>query len=349
MHIGNGRLLLNEHDYAYFGGRTWRINEAEFVDQFYDEVMNRGTGIPPAQFLKPADYVEESTLFRYFMKGAPRSTAAGAQLREQIKTTLDDEPYLPGTAVKGALRTALAWHGWEAERLRPAVTELNRRREFAAQRYEQQLFGPNPNRDLLRALLVGDSQPAARTQLMVANISVMTGGGKPGSPIEVEAIRPETAFKFDVKIDRALFSDWARRQGLQLKHEDWLTELVQITHAHAQSRIAAELAWCERARNCEGPSGAYRQLKDAATQARPNQCLVQLGWGTGWGSKTFGERLQVDGDFMERILSDYRMARGHRQAGDRFPKSRRLVMKANPPDAPSMPMGWAWLTFKKSG
>jgi hypothetical protein len=52
---------------------------------------------------------------------------------------------------------------------------------------------------------------------------------------------------------------------------------------------------------------------------------------------------------MERILSDYRMARGHRQAGDRFPKSRRLVMKANPPDAPSMPMGWAWLTFKKSG
>ncbi len=49
----------------------------------------------------------------------------------------------------------------------------------------------------------------------------------------------------------------------------------------------------------------------------------------------FGERLQADPNFMERILRDYRLACGKRRPGDPFPKSRRVVMKANPPDKPS--------------
>lgn len=348
MHIGNGRLLLNEHDYAFFNGRTWRIDEAALLEEEsnYQQVTSSRVAIKPKDLLKPADYVEGSLLFRYVMRGAPRSVAAGAQLREQIKDTLTDQPYLPGTALKGALRTALAWHGWETQRMRPAPAELNRRREFAGQRFEQQLFGRNPNNDLLRALLVGDSQPAGNDQLMVANVSVMHAGGKPGSPIEVEAVRPDTSFKLDLKLDRALFSQWARSKGLQLQHEDWLLNLAEISHAHAKARIESELAWFKRAENCAGPADVYQRLKEAAAQVKPGQCLVQLGWGTGWGGKTFGERLQADPDFMERILRDYRMTRGQRRTGDPFPKSRRLVMKASPPDMPSAPLGWAWLTFR---
>ncbi len=319
-----------------------------FFEEHYDDVLKRGTGIPPVQFLKPEDYVEGSELFRYSMKGAPRSTAPGAQLREQIKTTLRDEPYLPGTALKGAFRTALAWHGWEMEQMRPQITQLNRRREFAAQSIEQSLFGSTPNRDLLRALQVGDSAPVSHTQLMVANVNVMGRGGKPGSPIEVEAVRPETRFKLSVKLDRALFSNWAQQNGLRLAHEDWLLQLTDITHNHARARIASELAWFEQAQNSAGPAGvcSRTQRRCFASQAQPVPGATELG--TGWGrGKTLGSRLQDDPDFMDRLINDYRMAKGDRQPGDAFPKSRRLYMKAQPPDAPASPLGWAWLTFQK--
>lgn len=32
LHIGNGRTLLNEYDYAIHDGHTWRINEAALLD-----------------------------------------------------------------------------------------------------------------------------------------------------------------------------------------------------------------------------------------------------------------------------------------------------------------------------
>jgi CRISPR/Cas system CSM-associated protein Csm5 (group 7 of RAMP superfamily) len=81
--------------------------------------------------------------------------------------------------------------------------------------------------------------------------------------------------------------------------------------------------------------------------------LVQLGWGTGWGSKTFGSRLQQDPNFMERVIGDYRMARGNRRVGDAFPSSRRICVGLRKDTSGRIvqtalyPLGWAWLSFKR--
>ena len=61
----------------------------------------------PKDLLNPADFHADSGLFRYVLEGTPRSEAEGAVLREQIKTPFG-KPYLPGSSLKGALRTALA-------------------------------------------------------------------------------------------------------------------------------------------------------------------------------------------------------------------------------------------------
>lgn len=356
MHIGNGRVLLNQYDYAVKSARTWRINEYEFLDvQNVDDpaIVAMLERTAPAELLKDADFVEGSPLFRYVMKGTPRSSGKGAELREQVKSTLGDSPYLPGTALKGALRTALAWHGWEQQNMRADASRLNRRREFAAQAFERDLFGPNPNTDLLRALIVSDSEPVGQDRLMVANARVLTAGNKQESPIEVEAIRPDTSFKLTVKIDRMLFSDWARKRGLQLAHEDWLDGIASITHRHAKERIDAELKWFGAAQGATTPATVYRELSQSALKASPSQCLVQLGWGTGWGSKTFGSRLTGNEIFMDRIIADYRLAKGSRMAGDAFPKSRRVTMSylkdaaGNASEVPGYPMGWAWASFKR--
>ena len=115
LHIGSGVTLLNEYDYAIHRGRTWRINDAGFLDaQQTDDpaFIEKLSVTPPAQLIGEADFVPDSPYFRYVIRGTPRSNAEGAQLQEQIKDA-HDRLYLPGSSLKGALRTALGWQMWK--------------------------------------------------------------------------------------------------------------------------------------------------------------------------------------------------------------------------------------------
>lgn len=347
LHIGNGRELLHEYDYAIRNGKTWRIDETTLLDaQDADDprIAAQLMRTKPAQLLMPADFQPNSQYFRYVLDGTPRSGAEGAQLREQFKDAFD-KPYLPGSSLKGALRTALAWHGWQERRLRPDPTQLGRRREWAAQPYEQQVFGRDPNHDLLRALQVSDSNTVEPSRLMIVNARVLTRGGNLGSPIELEAIRPDTSFDLTLKIDHVLFSQWAQKAGLSQGGRAWLERLAQIVQAHSADHIRSEAAWYREIDGAAALHGFYQRLSQSKPDSR--RCLIQLGWGTGWEDKTFGSRLQADGRFMERIIQDYRLARGRRQPGDRFPKSRRVAVGfRGGEEYPASPLGWALMEME---
>lgn len=109
LHIGSGRELLHEYDYAVFDKRTWRINEAALLDaQDADDaaLASKPAALKPAALPKPpTDFRVETGYFRYVIQGTPRSQVPGAQVREQLKDVYD-RPYLPGSSLKGALRTA---------------------------------------------------------------------------------------------------------------------------------------------------------------------------------------------------------------------------------------------------
>ncbi len=195
LHIGSGARLLKDYDYAVNKNRTWRIDEDALLEaQDVDDPAIAATlaKTPPAQLLQAADFKPGSDFFRYSLAGKPRSTEAGAQLLEQLKT-VNDEVYLPGSSLKGAIRTALAWYGWQEQGIKPNKAELERNRKFAGRRLEKRIMGPDPNHDLLRALHIADSGPAGKDRLILLNVQVLTGGGL-GSPIELEAIQPDTPF-----------------------------------------------------------------------------------------------------------------------------------------------------------
>jgi CRISPR-associated protein Csm5 len=352
LHIGNGRELLNEYDYAVHGGKTWRIDEAGLLDaQNVDDpdLADQLSRTKPAQLLSPADFRPGNGYFRYVLNGAPRSREEGAQLREQLKDPFD-RPYLPGSSLKGGLRTALAWHGWQERRLQPDAARLGRNPKWAGQEMERQIFGRDPNHDLLRALHVSDSAALSADQLMIINGRVLTRGGALGSPIELEALRPDTSCTLTLKLDRVLFSDWARQAGLSLGGGEWLDRLVQVVQAHSADRIRREIGWFQQIPNSTALLQFYQQL--AAAKLGSRRCLVQLGWGTGWDDKTLGSRLSVHKEFMERIIRDYRMARGRRQPGDAFPKSRRVVMgfqrdaQGRVQEQVQSPLGWCLVEMK---
>lgn len=353
MHIGNGRELLNEYDYAIHKGKTWRINEDALLDeQDVDDprLAEQLARTKPKDLLNPADFHADSGLFRYVLEGTPRSEAEGAVLREQIKTPFD-KPYLPGSSLKGALRTALAWYAWKASGMRPEVRDLGRSAKWAAQEYEHQLFGQNPNHDLLRVLHVGDSEPLEPARLMIVNARVLNRAGGLGSPIELEALKPDTPISLKIKLDRVLFSDWARHGGLDLQGSGALGRLAQVVQAHSAEQIRREVAWFEKIPGATRVLQFYQQLAQARLGS--TRCLVRLGWGTGWEGKTFGSRLQEDPQFMERIIQDFRLARGRRQPGDPFPKSRRVAVafaraqNGQVTETAATPFGWALMEMNE--
>jgi len=350
VHIGSGRTLLHRYDYAIRDHRTWRLNEDAILEtQDIDdpEMVERLSSIPPEQLLQAGDYKLDSTFFRYVIRGTPRSNAEGAQIIEQLKDAYD-RPYLPGTSLKGALRTAIAWVAWEERGLRPDKGKLNRHPQFAAQTYERELLGRNPNHDLLRALHVTDSDAVGVDALMVANARVLHQSGHVASPIEMEAIKPDTVFELTLKIDVALFSRWAGGDALRNAH--LLQTLPDCVRRHTAQRIETELAWFKAGKGARKIYDFYGALPTEGLP--PHMCLLQLGWGTGWDDKTFGSRLREDDRFMESILADRRqggfgLARGHRERGDRFPKSRRVAVRVlrskrdgSIIEHPESPFGW---------
>jgi CRISPR-associated protein Csm5 len=350
LHIGSGRELLNHFDYAVHKGCTWRLNEDALLEaQNVDDprLADQLASTAPANLLQPSDFRTESAFFRYVIRGTPRSSAPGAILREQIKDVYD-RPYLPGTTLKGALRTVLAWTAWPLLKLRPERTRLGRDRRFAAQWYEQELFsehsGKAPNKDTLRALHISDSAPVAPDNIMLVNARVMNRRGGLGSPIELEALRPGTKLQARLKVDTALFSEWARQQGLKLRWDDLLARLPEVVRAFSARRLAQERALYASISQAGPLARFYQTWQEEALPT--NAFLLQLGWGTGWEGKTLGSHLQADERFMEVLLQDYHLARGRREVGDPFPKSRRVLVKVEKSGAgqaietPLVPLGW---------
>jgi CRISPR-associated protein Csm5 len=350
LHIGSGGDLLNEYDYAIHRGKTWRLNEdALLVAQDLDDpkLADQLARTPPARLLQPTDFQADSELFRYVITGTPRSNAEGAQVKEQLKDAFD-RPYLPGTSLKGALRTALAWALWGEKGLKPDRRKLKRSRRFAGQKYEQEIFGRDPNHDLLRALQVSDSEPVASERLMLVNARVIHRNAHLAAPVEMEAVQPDTAFKLSIKVDQALFSKWAGRQ--RLRGGSWLEQFPALVQRHTAQRLDEEVRWFAQVSSAQPVYQFLHQLQQMTLP--PNMCILQVGWGTGWLDKTFGSRLQSDPVFFEGLVDDYGLASGKRRRGDPFPKSRRVLVqvrrgrRGQTVERPISSIGWLLLEME---
>lgn len=348
LHIGSGKELLRDYDYVTYGGRTWVIQPDTMLEFFqkpdgsFDE---RLLGRPAAELLMAKDFDLENKqkLFRYILPGQPRAQGHGAVLREQYKDAFD-RPYIPGSSLKGALRTLLAWHGFQERKLRLNVDNIRAGRSWAGQALEREIFGADPNRDLLRGLQVADSEPVAAERLQIINAQVVTGSEQMGAPIEVEAVRGDTVFTTTVMLDEFLHSPAAEQQLHFGERWNWLEQIPEIARAWGIEHLRRERDWF-RQRKYEVVSRLYHQMVNALGKLPSSQFFLQIGWGGGWNNKTIGYLLQTDDKAWERLLGDKRLspARFRRRPGDPFPKSRRVVTANRQVAAP---LGWCLVEMK---
>lgn len=350
LHIGTGRTLTKDFDFVTKNGRTYRIREKGLIEELHardPKLTEQLMRTPPGHLLKPDDLREGSPFVRYVLPGVP-----GGEFREQMKDP-HDRPYIPGSSLKGALRTVLAWHGWKERGLKLGmfIDEWRRRRvrsKYAASAVEKKIFGPDPHHDLLRALRISDSAPAPNGSLVIENVNVWTKRG-PAAPISVEAIAGGTELVVRASIDESLFSGWASKtgeRGYPLPHRDWIAALPKIARARAAERLERELAWWKG----RSLPSELQKLQSALNNAPESAFPIQLGFGTGWEGTTIGAPIKTDADWPDTYRC-FPLGRIPRRSGatvpyEKFPSSRRVIARGR---TQVIPLGWVWVTWKEEG
>ncbi|HXF85114.1 MAG TPA: type III-A CRISPR-associated RAMP protein Csm5 [Anaerolineales bacterium] len=375
LHIGNGQEMLRGYDFAEKHGEIWRFDEDVLLEtQNIDDpkIVEQLAKAKPADLITDErEYKDGSPLFRYHIPG--QALSQDGRVREFIKNVYD-QPYLPGSSLKGELRTAIGWWEWENKRLRPDLQKVSpltqKNKKYAASRYERDIFGGKPDRDmpgsdpnydLMRALHVSDSQPIDPKKMQLINAAVYRNW----SSERVDKISSLETLPSGLVLDGVTIKIDMRLFGSTEESEQWkklnfgdpkrLTEWVKICQQYARQRMETEIAYyINQANSSPKISNAinlYRRWQSLQAAENESAFLLQLGWGTGWDGKTFDGRLREDDNFMLEIISGFRLGAHHSndyQSGDEFPMSRRLPYKDQ--RAPlGYPLGWVLVNVAEEG
>jgi CRISPR-associated protein Csm5 len=185
VHIGTEERL-DEHDFVYENGQLIRFRVTPILEQMDDEQLSQfvENGLEAVM-----DWLRQTELWQRAKVYQSPVTRQPNWRSEPIRPFIADpllRPYLPGTEIKGAIRTAVAW--WlinqmderQREEMKNRVgrkqrdgrIEDERDRRWAGQWLEQSLFGSDPNHDILRSLRVQDSTPVEPERLKVFPVIV---------------------------------------------------------------------------------------------------------------------------------------------------------------------------------
>jgi CRISPR-associated protein Csm5 len=242
------------------------------------------------------------------------------EIREFIKTK--DLPYIPGSSIKGAIRTAMLWKALNDPRILQDAKEIIRTHgrvnpKKAGEGIEKIVFGRNPNYDILRALQVSDSKITTMNNLELSKVVMLsdtrdgygwkTFRGKrsfinhdydDATPIFIEALKPGSTLTGTLKIDNWLLRGEGERiaEELQFDGKQYLIEDVAMNcKAYAKDFITGEITFFERY-----SGGAlrrviefYKTLREELNESSESEFLLHTSWGSGWHGMTVGNLFDV--------------------------------------------------------
>jgi len=282
-----------------------------------------------------------------------------SEVREHIKTK--DEAYIPGSSIKGAIRTAILW--WvlknDADRFDRAKKRLNSLvrsrgrvdKKRVDDEIEKLVFGADPTEDILKALQVSDTSAVNVKELRIEEVRTLTttpqGHNWKGFYTYVEALKPGTKLVLETKIDEFLLEDDAASELHFENKKRLVREIPRICNEFADMFIEDEMRFFRqynRPRELDNVLEFYEMLRERREE---DSFLLHLAWGSGWHGMTVGRLLQGEPDFdffglRKRFSLGKR--RNQRLFVSEFPKTRRIVFEDG---KPKYPLGWLKIRFEK--
>lgn len=261
--------------------------------------------------------------------------------------------YLPGSSLKGALRTALIEELLsQDDQLEKALMEplqavkptddrrvLRRNLKRVWEEMEQSLLRggqKKANFDLLRFVLVSDSEPFAHEQISVR--LVRSEGTQRRTDTWVEALRPGASTRLTLSlVPGAPLALLGLREDLR---EYLLWEaLMEVLYERAKRRL-------QRERQYPYPPAVQQRLQELQQRNRPDAPLLCVGWGQGYlGTTVMGLVEETNASRYSELVKKMRPVLPRQGQGvqpQRFPKTRRAVRSAQ--QEAVAPIGWVQLS-----
>ena len=329
VHIGSGVLLQKWYDFIIDDS-----NENVYVIDYDKMAMLVGNDQQSIQEWTAAissanieKYVKEILNGHRYAEIAKRRisnyddfTKGQGTLKECLHDGLG-RPYIPGSSIKGAIRTAIVTKLTEDRDIEKLIFSNNGK---INRKFEEKLIGGGPKEDILRFLHTGDAffDKGSTITAKQVNLNMRESQDRlldySKSQI-VEAIAEHEASTFRLEISYNLCN--------QIDLRD-ITGLFELLNKHTCNLIDDELSFWT-----DGEGGDYKgsddyldsiqSIHDTILKCQTNECVIRLGQASGWRFIT-GAWTEKLNDFDRQIAPLSRPGNNQKYRDYPFPKSRRV-------------------------
>jgi CRISPR-associated protein Csm5 len=348
---GSGAELFKELDYIDRGGMAFVVDQQASFNVVASGNLALDTKLLSGGHL--SDLVNAAGQdFGYRLPWLATAQKVPDKFREHLKDAMN-RPYLPGSAIKGAIRTALIaeWLRSMPENsymhLLPQKDKFGKSpsRQWAAKKLMDEITGKDAKQDIFRAFKVKDSL-FAEMDLRLADIRWLNerrwrsmiqkkslDSWQHADGIYAEVLRAGALGLATLQWDGFLLSDtsrWQQHDAVSSIAPKDFEDLKRRLNQHAKYRLQKEMQFYKDQGKSAPEQECQRLLKMIETD--PQAAYLQMSWGSGWRGMT--------GDWAsEEQVTNFRELFNLGRKGKSFPKTRRLVVSGEP----KFPLGWVRL------
>lgn len=367
LNIGDGRKY-KEFEYLY---KDERVNYIDIMKLIRDNSHNKALyesiissmDSPRFRWNEALKYTKIDLMkYVHYSVKADTITSLRGEIISFGKTA--GRPYVPGSSIKGALRSAVTRNLWARHGQHYKNVFFDSQYRFSGGQgrragddrklkvfddyVEEAAFG-KPHNSPFRFLKIWDSAILSYDNLGIYEMkieNICNGKAKwynrnfnhedikSALPIYVEAISPGSLITGECSLDKVIKDDYLTGAA-NIKNKDIFNNLIDKIKEDNREYINGEIRFFEK----YGPpevKNFYLQMNEMLDSLKSNEIMLQMGFGTGYLSKTVG--CFMNSEELGRLSK-----MGMRVADvSLFPKTRRIMLKKGRPH--SVP-GWVKIKF----
>ena len=191
---------------------------------------------------------------------------------------------------------------------------------------EQEFFGPDPHHDWMRVFQIADTNAISPVVLQVMKVRTLSSSGTKLRP-KTFSIYPETLsskckLRTTITLNTYLFSAKITDRELKVKRaKAWALKFINRCNLAAKRQIKNEIAFYQQYREPELQEW-YQKLLTDLENFNGHECLLWMGWGSGYGSK--GILSFFDTPTQDQLRLNYELGKiVHQACGERVGHARR--------------------------
>lgn len=336
IHIGTGEKLKNHYDYIVKNGKPFVVDKAATYDLILDQKKHDDERLYEKDF-NIQDLIDIAGQdCGYWLK--PISGFKPHQINECIKNAYL-KPYIPGSSLKGAIRTAIIGTLLfnNEDHYKKYILTNNKDKSIADKQLIKKLLGSSPHKDIFRALRVSDVIFPAPLEPVLAEFKVENVYKSSVQTLYVEAIDKRQYGQFFMSRDEFLLNNSDKWNDSKIGSKPFFSsynDLCKLINTYSMRYLENEIKFYDKGNIKEASIFIKNLLQKIQLDMKNNlsKAYLQMSWGAGWNNKT-GSWLDK---YLEEIRQRYKLGKGK----GIFPRTRRLIYKDHQAETP----GWVCIS-----